>query len=206
MPAPRFPPGLLSAPLCLQVSFYDRKAVRKTKVEKRNNDTVNRLNRTKREEYPDLAARRETHDQASRCLPPVPAVAAVMIYLAGGSAAAAAAAAADRTAPELREHQCTTLRRESDIHHLNNTCSFRRRSVQCARQSCRSSAMQKRRRGRRPAATATCDPTPPSCRRAFSHACGPPAEWISMPGLTAFGLGFLECLCTLRVTWLNYSY
>lgn len=47
----------------LQVSFHDRKAVRKTRVEKRNNDIVSRLNRTKREENPDLAARRDAHDQ-----------------------------------------------------------------------------------------------------------------------------------------------
>jgi hypothetical protein len=55
--------------LCAQVSFHDRKAVRKTKVEKRNNDIVNRLNRTKREENPDLASRRNAYDQvlASIC-------------------------------------------------------------------------------------------------------------------------------------------
>lgn len=37
--------------------------MRKTKVEKRNNEIVNRLNRTKREDNPDLAARREAFDQ-----------------------------------------------------------------------------------------------------------------------------------------------
>jgi hypothetical protein len=52
-----------------QVSFHDRKAVRKTKVDKRNNDIVNRLNRTKREENPDLASRRDAYDQVtSLCL------------------------------------------------------------------------------------------------------------------------------------------
>lgn len=49
-----------------QVSFHDRKAVRKTRVEKRNNEIVNRLNRTKREDNPDLAARREAFDQEVR--------------------------------------------------------------------------------------------------------------------------------------------
>lgn len=56
----------------LQVSFHDRKAVRKTRVEKRNNDIVNRLNRTKREENPDLAARRDAHDQVQRASPLCP--------------------------------------------------------------------------------------------------------------------------------------
>ena len=42
-----------------QVSFKDNKQVCKTGVPKRINEIVNRLNRTKREEYPDLAAQRE---------------------------------------------------------------------------------------------------------------------------------------------------
>lgn len=54
---------------CPQVSFHDRKAVRKTKVEKKNNDIVKRLDRTKREENPDLAARRESYDQVGCPVP-----------------------------------------------------------------------------------------------------------------------------------------
>lgn len=47
----------------LQVSFHSLKNIRKCKVEKRSNEIVNRLNRTKREDNPDLAARREAYDQ-----------------------------------------------------------------------------------------------------------------------------------------------
>lgn len=49
-----------------QVSFYNPRAVRKCKADKRINEIVNRLNKTKREAYPDLAARRETFDQSAR--------------------------------------------------------------------------------------------------------------------------------------------
>lgn len=49
-----------------QVSFHNPKQVRKCKAEKRINEIVNRLNKTKQEAYPDLAARRETFDQAAR--------------------------------------------------------------------------------------------------------------------------------------------
>jgi hypothetical protein len=46
-----------------QVGFRDMKLVQKTKVEKRINAIVNRLNSTKREEYPDLAAEREAYEK-----------------------------------------------------------------------------------------------------------------------------------------------
>mmetsp|Transcript_7415 Transcript_7415/g.21892 ORF Transcript_7415/g.21892 Transcript_7415/m.21892 type:complete len:218 (-) Transcript_7415:5497-6150(-) len=49
-----------------QVSFHSLKNIRKCKVEKRSNEIVNRLNRTKREDNPDLAARREAYDQGVR--------------------------------------------------------------------------------------------------------------------------------------------
>jgi hypothetical protein len=49
-----------------QVSFHNPKQVRKCKAEKRINEIVNRLNKTKQEAYPDLAARRETFDQVMR--------------------------------------------------------------------------------------------------------------------------------------------
>ena len=45
-----------------QVGYHDLKLVRRIKVEKRQNEIVNRLNKTKREEYPDLAAEREAYD------------------------------------------------------------------------------------------------------------------------------------------------
>lgn len=38
-----------------QVGFHNEKLVKKAKVEKRKNEIVNRLNKTKREEHPDLA-------------------------------------------------------------------------------------------------------------------------------------------------------
>jgi hypothetical protein len=37
-----------------QVSFHDTRAVRRLVVEKRKNDTVNRLNKTRTEDFPDL--------------------------------------------------------------------------------------------------------------------------------------------------------
>lgn len=42
-----------------QVSFYRDKDVRKMRIEKRSNEIVNRLNKTKREEHPDFRAERE---------------------------------------------------------------------------------------------------------------------------------------------------
>lgn len=49
-----------------QVSFHKDKEVRKMRVEKRINDIVNRLNRTKREEHPDFRAEREKRDAEER--------------------------------------------------------------------------------------------------------------------------------------------
>ncbi|BDA46354.1 Coiled-coil domain-containing protein 25 [Coccomyxa sp. Obi] len=49
-----------------QVGFKDQKLIRKTKVDTRVNAIVNRLNATKREEYPDLAAEREAYDKEVR--------------------------------------------------------------------------------------------------------------------------------------------
>jgi hypothetical protein len=49
-----------------QVGYYDEKAVKKCKVAKKDNDIVNRLNRTKREEAPDLEAEREAWDREQR--------------------------------------------------------------------------------------------------------------------------------------------
>ncbi|XP_028781226.1 coiled-coil domain-containing protein 25 [Neltuma alba] len=49
-----------------QVSFHDSKMVRTTRVEKRINEIVNRLNRTKVERKPDLKAEREAVDAAER--------------------------------------------------------------------------------------------------------------------------------------------
>mmetsp|Transcript_1164 Transcript_1164/g.2785 ORF Transcript_1164/g.2785 Transcript_1164/m.2785 type:complete len:223 (+) Transcript_1164:87-755(+) len=45
-----------------QVGFHDNKKVIKVKSVPKNKDIVNRLNKTKREEYPDLAAQREKRD------------------------------------------------------------------------------------------------------------------------------------------------
>ena len=42
-----------------QVGFFNEKDVRKTRVEKRCNEIVNRLNKTKEELYPDLEAEKE---------------------------------------------------------------------------------------------------------------------------------------------------
>lgn len=49
-----------------QVGFKDQKQVRKITVVKRVNDVVNRLNRTKREACPDLAAEREVYEKEVR--------------------------------------------------------------------------------------------------------------------------------------------
>lgn len=44
-----------------QVSFHSNQAVRRITVEKRINEIVNRLNKTKREEFPDLGAEKREH-------------------------------------------------------------------------------------------------------------------------------------------------
>ena len=49
-----------------QVGFHDTKLVRKTRVEKRKNEIVNRLNKTKTESYPDLAMERDRYDKEIR--------------------------------------------------------------------------------------------------------------------------------------------
>ncbi|XP_058454537.1 coiled-coil domain-containing protein 25-like [Malaya genurostris] len=49
-----------------QVSFHKDKEVRKMRVEKRVNEIVNRLNKTKREEHPDFRAEREKRDADER--------------------------------------------------------------------------------------------------------------------------------------------
>lgn len=48
---------------CWQVSFHSAKLVKKMSVAK-SNDIVNRLNRTKKELYPDLAAERQAYDRS----------------------------------------------------------------------------------------------------------------------------------------------
>lgn len=50
----------------LQVSFHRDKDVRKIRVEKRINETVNRLNKTKTESHPDFRAEREKRDSDER--------------------------------------------------------------------------------------------------------------------------------------------
>eukprot|EP01027_Heterolobosea_sp_BB2_P014936 GEZU01021414.1.p1 GENE.GEZU01021414.1~~GEZU01021414.1.p1 ORF type:complete len:212 (-),score=90.11 GEZU01021414.1:1785-2420(-) len=49
-----------------QVGFHNQKAVRTTIVRKRINEIVNRLNKTKVEKFPDLAAERRARDDAER--------------------------------------------------------------------------------------------------------------------------------------------
>lgn len=49
-----------------QVSFHRDKEVRKVRIEKRINEIVNRLNRTKTESHPDFRAERETRDHLER--------------------------------------------------------------------------------------------------------------------------------------------
>nr|XP_019539967.2 coiled-coil domain-containing protein 25 [Aedes albopictus]XP_019540104.2 coiled-coil domain-containing protein 25 [Aedes albopictus] len=49
-----------------QVAFHKDKEVRKMRVEKRVNEIVNRLNKTKREEHPDFRAEREKRDADER--------------------------------------------------------------------------------------------------------------------------------------------
>ena len=52
----------------VQVGFHSNKLVKKVKVEKRINDIVNRLNKTKQELFPDLAAERENYDKGVRAV------------------------------------------------------------------------------------------------------------------------------------------
>ena len=49
-----------------QVGFFDDKLVRKVRVEKRKNEIVNRLNKTKTESFPDLAMERDEYDREIR--------------------------------------------------------------------------------------------------------------------------------------------
>eukprot|EP01023_Acetabularia_acetabulum_P022064 TRINITY_DN2178_c0_g1_i1.p2 TRINITY_DN2178_c0_g1~~TRINITY_DN2178_c0_g1_i1.p2 ORF type:complete len:217 (-),score=16.86 TRINITY_DN2178_c0_g1_i1:431-1081(-) len=46
-----------------QVSFFDTKAVKKVRVDKKNNDIINRLNKTKNEQFPDLQTQRIEYDR-----------------------------------------------------------------------------------------------------------------------------------------------
>lgn len=49
-----------------QVGFYKDKEVRKIKVAKRINEIINRLEKTRKEEFPDLRAEREKRDRLER--------------------------------------------------------------------------------------------------------------------------------------------
>lgn len=49
-----------------QVAFHKDKEVRKVRVAKRSNDIVNRLNKTKREAFPNLRQERESRDRIER--------------------------------------------------------------------------------------------------------------------------------------------
>ncbi|XP_018574041.1 coiled-coil domain-containing protein 25 [Anoplophora glabripennis] len=49
-----------------QVGFHKEKEVRKIRVAKKINEIVNRLNKTKREEFPDFRAEREKRDRIER--------------------------------------------------------------------------------------------------------------------------------------------
>lgn len=49
-----------------QVSFHNPKQVRKMRVERRSNEVVNRLNKTKIETHPDFRAEREARDASER--------------------------------------------------------------------------------------------------------------------------------------------
>lgn len=51
-----------------QVSFHNSKMVRTIRVEKRINEIVNRLNRTKMERTPDLKAEREAYNAAEKAV------------------------------------------------------------------------------------------------------------------------------------------
>eukprot|EP01024_Parvocaulis_polyphysoides_P050210 TRINITY_DN4888_c2_g1_i1.p2 TRINITY_DN4888_c2_g1~~TRINITY_DN4888_c2_g1_i1.p2 ORF type:complete len:217 (+),score=28.40 TRINITY_DN4888_c2_g1_i1:125-775(+) len=46
-----------------QVSYFDQKAVKKVRVEKKNNEIINRLNKTKIERFPDLQIERLQYDK-----------------------------------------------------------------------------------------------------------------------------------------------
>jgi hypothetical protein len=49
-----------------QVGFKDQRKVKKVLVEARTNAIINRLNKTKTEKFPDLAAEREERDKTIR--------------------------------------------------------------------------------------------------------------------------------------------
>ncbi|XP_018791551.1 PREDICTED: coiled-coil domain-containing protein 25 [Bactrocera latifrons] len=49
-----------------QIGFYCEKSVKKVRVEKRVNEIVNRLNKTKTEDHPDLRRQREERDSEER--------------------------------------------------------------------------------------------------------------------------------------------
>ncbi|CAG9784526.1 unnamed protein product [Diatraea saccharalis] len=49
-----------------QVAFHKDKDVRKVRVAKKSNEIVNRLNRTKKEAFPDLRLERENRDRSER--------------------------------------------------------------------------------------------------------------------------------------------
>ncbi|KAF5281565.1 hypothetical protein FQA39_LY05100 [Lamprigera yunnana] len=49
-----------------QIGFHKEKEVHKIKVAKRLNDIINRLNKTKKEEFPDFRAEREKRDRLER--------------------------------------------------------------------------------------------------------------------------------------------
>ncbi|XP_026329221.1 coiled-coil domain-containing protein 25 [Hyposmocoma kahamanoa] len=49
-----------------QVAFHKDKDVRKVRVAKRNNEIMNRLNKTKKEAFPDLRQERESRDREER--------------------------------------------------------------------------------------------------------------------------------------------
>jgi hypothetical protein len=49
-----------------QVGFHNPKLVKKYKIEKRKNEIVNRLNKTKKETNPDLKGLRDARDRAER--------------------------------------------------------------------------------------------------------------------------------------------
>ncbi|XP_053604760.1 coiled-coil domain-containing protein 25 [Plodia interpunctella] len=49
-----------------QVAFHKDKDVRKVRVAKRNNEIVNRLNKTKKEAFPDFRLERESRDREER--------------------------------------------------------------------------------------------------------------------------------------------
>ena len=52
-----------------KVGFRNQKAVKKVAVHKKSNDIINRLNRTKKEEFPNFATLREEFDAGVRCCP-----------------------------------------------------------------------------------------------------------------------------------------